>query len=375
MSTVLESAIADATKLREMALKHAEKTLVEKYKPNIDSAVQYILEQEEEEDEQEEDPKQDEDKTHVVELNDQLKKQDGQGYAFMEKTSEEVSNEEVDLSFESILSEVKRMEEAGVYNLDEDALEEEYEIDESELSEMLDSEGENKGEKEEDPDDILGKFEDLGEEIELDEADLEQAIKSAVEETVKMEYKARKTGWLNSPDDLRANEVMAQALADEFQKHNEELEVENKKLKTKNKKLDEKADVLNEKLLESAQHNKKLLEAFNKVKEKFEKMQVLNAKLHFTNKTLVDDSLNERQKNKIVESINNADSVEKAKMIYETLQAGVGSSQNRGPESLREAVSNHSSVSLLYSRKPKENQDVGISELAKRMRVLAGIEK
>ena len=374
MSTVLESAIADATKLREMALKHAEKTLVEKYKPNIDSAVQYILEQEEEEDEQEEDPKQDEDKTHVVELNDQLKKQDGQGYAFMEKTSEEVSNEQVELSFDSILSEVKRMEEAGVYNLDEEA-EEEYEIDESELSEMLDSEGENKGEKEEDPDDILGKFEDLGEEIELDEADLEQAIKSAVEETVKMEYKARKTGWLNSPDDLRANEVMAQALADEFQKHNEELEVENKKLKTKNKKLDKKADALNEKLLESAQHNKKLLEAFNKVKEKFEKMQVLNAKLHFTNKTLVDDSLNERQKNKIVESINNADSVEKAKMIYETLQAGVGSSQNRGPESLREAVSNHSSVSLLYSRKPKENQDVGISELAKRMRVLAGIEK
>ena len=373
MSTVLESAIADATKLREMALKHAEKTLVEKYRPNIDSAVQFILEQEEEGDEPEkEDPKLDEDKTHVVELNDQLKKQDGQGFAFMEETSEEVSNEEVDLSFESILSEVKRMEEAGVYNLDEEALEEEYEVDESELSEMLDSEDKN---EEEDLLQGLELAEDLDEEVELDEADLEQAIKSAVEETVIMDYKAKKTGWLNGADGLRANEVMAQALANEFQRHNEELEVENKKLKRKNTELDKKADVLNEKLLESAQHNKKLLEAFNKVKEKFEKMQVLNAKLHFTNKTLVDDSLNERQKNKIVESINNADSVEKAKMIYETLQAGVGSSQNRGPESLREAVSNHSSVSLLYSRKPKENQDVGISQLAKRMRVLAGIEK
>jgi len=264
------------------------------------------------------------------------------------------------------------MEEAGVYNLDEDALEEEYEVDESELSEMLDSEGENEDEGKED---LLADLEDLDEEVEFDEGALEEAIKSAVEETVIMDYKAKKTGWLNGADGPRDNEVMAQALANEFQRHNEELEVENKKLKTKNKKLDKKADALNEKLLESAQHNKKLLEAFNKVKEKFEKMQVLNAKLHFTNKTLVDDSLNERQKNKIVESINNADSVEKAKMIYETLQAGVGSSQNRGPESLREAVSNHSSVSLLYSRKPKENQDVGISELAKRMRVLAGIEK
>jgi len=362
-----------------MALKHAEKTLVEKYRSNIDSAVQYILEQEDRGEEPEEkDPKLDEDKTHVVEINDQLKKEDGQGFAFMGKTSEEVSNEEVELSFDSILSEVKRMEEAGVYNLDEEALEEEYEVDESELSEMLDSEGVNEDENEEE--DLLqglesANLEDLDEEVELDEADLEQAIKSAVEETVIMDYKAKKTGWLNGADDLRANEVMAQTLANEFQRHNEELEAKNRKLETKNKKLGKKADDLKEKLLESAQHNKKLLEAFNKVKEKFEKMQVLNAKLHFTNKTLVDDSLNERQKNKIVESINNADSVERAKMIYETLQTGVGSSQNRGPESLREAVSNHSSVSLLYSRKPKENQDVGISQLAKRMRVLAGIEK
>ena len=373
MSTVLESAIADATKLREMALKHAEKTLVEKYRSNIDSAVQYILEQEDmEEVPEEKDPKLDEDKTHVVEINDQLKEQDGQGFAFMEETSKEVSSEEVELSFESILSEVKRMEEAGVYNLDE---EEVYEVDESDLSEMLDSE--NSEDKNKNEEDLLAGLEAaaVDEEVELDEAGLEEAIKNAVEEAVNMNYEATKTGWLNSPDNLRRNEVMAQALANEFQRHNEELEAKNKKLKTKNKELDKKADDLNKKLLESAQHNKKLLEAFNKVKEKFEKMQVLNAKLHFTNKTLVDDSLNERQKNKIVESINNADSVEKAKMIYETLQAGVGSSQNRGPESLREAVSNHSSVSLLYSRKPKENQDVGISELAKRMRVLAGIEK
>ena len=149
MSTVLESAIADATKLREMALKHAEKTLVEKYRSNIDSAVQYILEQEDmEEVPEEKDPKLDEDKTHVVELNDQLKEQDGQGFAFMEETSKEVSSEEVELSFESILSEVKRMEEAGVYNLDEKEV---YEVDESDLSEMLDSENsEDKNKNEED---------------------------------------------------------------------------------------------------------------------------------------------------------------------------------------------------------------------------------
>ena len=42
------------------------------------------------------------------------------------------------------------------------------------------------------------------------------------------------------------------------------------------------------------------------------------------NQALNTASLNERQKSKVVESIRKADSVEEAKVIYETLQSAAG---------------------------------------------------
>ena len=46
MSSLLEQAIVDATALREAALKNAEAAIIEKYAPEIKSAVDTLLEQE-----------------------------------------------------------------------------------------------------------------------------------------------------------------------------------------------------------------------------------------------------------------------------------------------------------------------------------------
>ena len=53
-------------------------------------------------------------------------------------------------------------------------------------------------------------------------------------------------------------------------------------------------------------------------------VNLTNARLLYTNRVLNSTSLNERQKTRIVESISNADSVEEAKVIYQTLQSAVG---------------------------------------------------
>ncbi len=63
------------------------------------------------------------------------------------------------------------------------------------------------------------------------------------------------------------------------------------------------------------------------MKEKLEEVNLSNAKLLYMNRTLNNASLNERQKNKIVESIQKSDSVEEAKVIFETLQSAVGTSK------------------------------------------------
>ena len=97
-----------------------------------------------------------------------------------------------------------------------------------------------------------------------------------------------------------------------------------------------------------------------------------NAKLLYTNRVLSDPSLNERQRNKIVDAISQCGSVEEAKVIYETLQSAVGSAESKGkrPQSLREAVTRDRSL-LLPRRQEKPTKDV---QAYTRMKALAGLK-
>ena len=148
------------------------------------------------------------------------------------------------------------------------------------------------------------------------------------------------------------------------------VEEENSKLEKKNESLVK----TNNKLKES---NQKLKETVQNIADKFEEIKLVNSKLFYTNKTLMDDSLNERQKGNLVESINNAQTSEQAKIVYETLKSTVGNANtNKQPESLSEAVGKRSSTSLLLkARKSDEKPKVNESNIfADRMQILAGIK-
>ena len=84
-------------------------------------------------------------------------------------------------------------------------------------------------------------------------------------------------------------------------------------------------------------------------------------------------SLNERQKNEIVESINKVDDIETAKIVYETLQSAVRTSLPRKPESLSEAVGRHASTSILLKSHQGGKKEENSNLLATRMKKLAGI--
>ncbi len=97
----------------------------------------------------------------------------------------------------------------------------------------------------------------------------------------------------------------------------------------------------------------------------------MNAKLVYTNRVLSDDKLNVRQKNKIVESIQDATSVENAKIMYETLVNAVESTSKKSPESLSEAVTRRASPLLI---KAANKEDKPSNDFASRMKRLAGID-
>ena len=118
--------------------------------------------------------------------------------------------------------------------------------------------------------------------------------------------------------------------------------------------------------------NADALEGLSALKDQVEKLNVLNAKLLYTNKALVNISLNERQKNNIVESISKADSVLAAKTIYETVQNAVENNkqEREAPQSLRETLNKAATPFVV-----KKNANNSVNDLmAARMKALAGIK-
>ena len=118
--------------------------------------------------------------------------------------------------------------------------------------------------------------------------------------------------------------------------------------------------------------NEEMINMLKALKEQVEQMNVSNAKLLYTNKALVNISLNERQKSQIVESISKAGSVLEAKTVYETLQNAVEGTklEKEAPQSLREAL-NRAQSPFVVRKSPVNN----INDMqSQRMKLLAGIK-
>ena len=158
-----------------------------------------------------------------------------------------------------------------------------------------------------------------------------------------------------------------------------EMEEEYGKVKKENKELKAKVLTLQNKMKEiipvmEALANKaeNYETAVESLQEKLDNLTLSNAKLLYKNRVLNSDSLNERQKSKIVESLTNAKSIEEAKVIYETLQSTtqtVNFKEASGPKSLSEAiVRTPSSISERIHSNSLNNPAMD------RMKILAGIK-
>ena len=177
------------------------------------------------------------------------------------------------------------------------------------------------------------------------------------------------SGWAGRPTSQIKDEKERE-LAQEASTDSEEeatLEEEQEELNESNEAL-ENALENNESLKEQLA---KYESAMEQLKENLYEVNLSNARLLYTNRVLRNSSLNERQKDKIVEAISGAGSVAEAKTIYETLQSTVEAKPKRSPQSLGEAISNRSSV-LTASR--KETKATSQDPFSDRMRRLAGIK-
>lgn len=332
MSNMLEQAIVDAEALKEAALQNAEQAVIEKYQAEIKNAVESLLEQDEEDPFDE--PLYAEDGLESDEdLAQQMPLASTEGDNLCPCPDDE---EEVEIDFDQLAQQMQASDEeaeGGIPALDSPlALEE--------------------GKDEDD--------EEIEEEIQITEEELVDILE---ELTVDME--PTKAGWLQRPDSSVEHEIDILQTKVEEPLDVQEQEEEDKDLSEALKVL-EAAESEIYKLEGKADKYKQML---LQMKDTLSEVNLQNAKLLYTNQTLVDDSLNERQKNKIVEAIMKSGSVEETKTIFEALQSTVGARPNNkkvAPKSLSEAVERRSTT---LPRRVKEDSN----PYSDRMKILAGI--
>ena len=159
--------------------------------------------------------------------------------------------------------------------------------------------------------------------------------------------------------------LLAREQDSEVKEENEELRKNVAALQKENKTLTSAAKKLQV-------QNNKYETAFNTLQEKLETMNVSNAKLLYINQALENASLNERQKRKIVEAISKAETVQEAKIVFETMSDTVATTSDVKKETtLSEMVSRKSSL-LVAARKEQKNTNA--NPIYNRLQKLAGIK-
>jgi len=351
MSSMLEQAIIDADQLKETAKKTAEEAVVEKYQHEIKEAIDKILEQDEPDlgpDEEAETAGMIIDPEGNLEVIEDLP-------AAQTADMEEVV--EIDLN---------KLEEMMAAELEEGELDAADMLQREQVAEELEALTEDDEEVDLEESDLLEltEEEDLEEEIELDEANLAAVIAEMLGTSAEVEDV--ESGKSEERKDLESEEELDVELEEEkaeLQKETKLLNSKNKRLLKEQKTLNNKARLLQEKL-------DKYGTVITKLKTKLNESSLTNAKLLYQNRILNSVSLNERQKDKIVEAISNANSVEEAKLIFETLQSAVGSSKKKNmSKSLNEVVSRSSSAFI-----PRKEVKPSNDAFSERMKRLAGLK-
>lgn len=419
-SSMLEQAVIDAQSLREAALKSAEQEVLNKYSTEIKETMDKLLEQEDEGPsmdmmggEVERDEIVDEipmkavggedlcpcpDDDEEVELDlDALKAAvDAEDEPMMEVETEEAPLEEEELMFEateeellSLLSEDENIEEElknpkkADLNKDgklsgyekkrgaaieksmaaddkEDKKEKNEAVDKEEEGEALDAK-DVKEELEFDLQELL----DLEEEVEINEDE----IKAALEEILKVDVENVPRGDLGTTHPTKAQQVHAVEVAAAQEADTEVSEEEDK--------LQKMIDDLQEQVSTLKVENNNLQKQHNELKsvalqasKKFEEINLSNAKLNYINRILKSDSLNERQKENIVEKISGANTITESKFIFETVSESLSSGTPKAPKNLKEALNKNSTLVLKSNNKEQASSSKSTVD---RMKRLAGI--
>ena len=342
MGDILKEAIADAKAVRETALENAKMALEEAFTPQIKSMLSAKLKEEEDDDKEEgmhdegEHDDAEEGRHEEGEHDDEA--EEGEHEEGMREDDDEAEEGRHDAE-EGMHDEGEHEE--GMHDEDDD-MEEDLDLEavikelEAELSEGEDDMEEKEDDKEEGRG--MKEEEEIEEEYEIDEATLEEE-----EELEEVD----KSSGIGKGDNKEDNTDVSSGIG---------------KGKTGMKESALEAEL------------KEYKEAVSFLKDKLHEVNILNAKLLFTNKLFKQYSLDNNQKLKVVETFDRAQTTREIKLVYSTLAEQFGDNSSI---ITKKSISESASSAVASTKPSKESRKV-ISEevqVADRFRKLAGLIK
>ena len=334
MSDLLKEAIADAKAVRETALQNAKMALEEAFTPHLKSMLSAKLA--EDDDEEDDNPFADDEDE---EMGDEEEAEDMARSHYREDDDEEDDEEENPFAKDDEVEESEIIEIDGVKYAP--VVSEEDEEEEAPM-----------GDKEDD---------DMGEEL-----DLEAVIKELEQEIAEADDSDDEDLTEGPKEDEEAEvkeEVVEITEEDDEDKDDEDKDKEMKEQSTSNEdtEVHESVDDIQAEL-------KEYKEAVTYLRDKLHEVNILNAKLLYTNRLFREFALSNDQKFKIVETFDRAQTTREIKLVYSTLAESYKDNGSVKRNEIKEFASKKAGTTA-----PKTKIISEENQVANRFKKLAGI--
>jgi len=403
----LKEAIADAKAVKETAIANAKAALEESFTPHLKTMLSAKLEEMEldsmrEEDDdtmrEEDDTMREEDKVDEAKNSDKMEeekeymtkkeKREGDDRTSDNKAETRTEKmrkikEEDDSDLDEVLAELKneldedkrtKTEEEGYEDGIEDAKDDmEKKIKDIKLEEDERTDAEEEG--------YLDGMEDEKDDMDDEEIDLEDMtdddLKKFIEDVISDMVTA---GELEAGDDFEMkdevevdDEVEVEIDEDVTIDEDARTDAEEKGYKDgiKDAKADAKKEIDSIKLEEKEDELKEAYATVETLRNELNEINLLNAKLLYTNKIFKSKNLTEHNKVKVLTSFDKAETVKEAKLIYETLKDGL--TEKKVKKTVNESISMASKSVGVGPKKVEAKPIVESNQMVDRFKKLAGI--
>ena len=309
---LLKEAIADAKAVKETAIANAKLALEEAFTPHLKSMLSAKLEEMDKEDV---DEGYDEDVKEEMDTKDDMKEEYDDVYEAKEELDE--------INLDELLAELELDEDKRT-----DAEEEGYLDGMRDEKEDLKEDERTDAEEEGYEDGMKDEKEDMEDDMDDEEIDLEDMseddLKGFIEDVIK---DLVADGTIEAGDEAMEDEEDVEDMDDmESVEDVEDVDVEieldemtkKEKAEGDDRKKDDKIEAETEKM-----RFKEALDEINALKVELNEVNLLNAKLLYTNKVFKSKNLSEDKKVKVLKAFDKASTVKEAKVIFETLNEGL----------------------------------------------------